>query len=234
MSMRGTILLSVMIGVSALSTCRAGDAPPAKAERFDHVVRGDIFAGLAGDDAALARGLKACEDALAKDPKHAEAMVWRGAVRVFQAGKAFQAGKRAEGMTLWTTGLKDMDDAVALAPTTVGVRIPRAAALLPAARAVPPAMSPPLLAKVLDDFQTIEKLQRGQMDKLGTHPRGELRMGLADVHRLMGDLDKSNEQLRAVEKELPDTKYAARAKEWLAAKPDAKLTHTCIGCHRAK
>jgi hypothetical protein len=50
----------------------------------------------------------------------------------------------------------------------------------------------------------------------------------------MGDLDKSNEQLRAVEKELPDTKYAARAKEWLAAKPDAKLAHNCIGCHRAK
>jgi hypothetical protein len=33
---------------------------------------------------------------------------------------------------------------------------------------------------------------------------------------------------------LPNTKYAERAKEWLAAKPDAKLAHVCIGCHRGK
>jgi hypothetical protein len=231
--MRITLGLSVAAAF-ALGTTRAGDAPAPRPERFDNVVRADIFAGFTGDDEAMARGLKACEDALAKNPKHAEAMVWRGAVRVFQSGKAFQANKRADGIALWTTGMKDLDDAVALAPNTVGVRIPRAAVLLPAARAAPPAMGKPLLPKALDDFQTIEKLQRDHMDKLGTHPRGELRMGLADVHRLMGDLDKSNEQLRAVAKELPDTKYAARAKEWLAAKPDAKLTHTCIGCHRGK
>lgn len=232
--MRIALFLSVAAAMSALGHGRAGDGPPAKTERFDYVVRSDIFAGFNGDDEALARGLKACEAALAKNPKHAEALVWRGAVRVFQSGRAFRADKRLEGINLWTTGMKDLDDAVALAPNTVGVRIPRAAVLLPAARAAPPAMGKPLLPKALDDFQTIEKLQRDHMDKLGTHPRGELRMGLADVYRLMGDLDKSNEQLRAVEKELPDTKYAARAKEWLAAKPDAKLTHTCIGCHHGK
>jgi hypothetical protein len=38
--------------------------------------------------------------------------------------------------------------------------------------------------------------------------------------------------LEAVVKELPGTKYATRAAEWLAAPPDVKLAHTCIGCHR--
>src|SRR5262245_15120454 len=42
-------------------------------ERFDYLVREDYFAGLAGDQAALERAIKVCEEALAKNPKHAEA-----------------------------------------------------------------------------------------------------------------------------------------------------------------
>jgi hypothetical protein len=235
--MRTTLVLTVVAGsiaASAGSISWADDPPPKEPDRFDMVVREDIFAGFGGNAERLAKGLKACDDALAKNPKHAEALVWRGAVRVFQSGQEFRAGKRAEGIKLWTAGMKDMDDAVALAPTNVGVRIPRAAVLLPTARSAPPAMGKPLLPKALDDFQTIEKLQREYLAELGDHPRGELRMGLADVHRLMGNIEKSNEQLRIVEKELPNTKYAERAKEWLAAKPDAKLAHNCIGCHRSK
>ena len=164
---------------------------------------------------------------------HGGRFVQRGAARVFTAGQLFGAGKAAQAMPLWTTGLKDMDDAVAMEPKNVGVRIPRASVLLPAAHNAPPAMGQPLLKKALNDFETIEKVQAEakQLDKLGTHPRGELRMGLADTYRLLGDADKSKAQLEAVLKELPDTKYAKRATEWLAAKPDAKLAHNCIGCH---
>ncbi len=209
------------------------DDTPAVAARFDTVVREDLFAGFQGDAEALARGVKNCEDALAKNPKHAEALVWRGAARVFTAGRLFGAGKAAQAMPIWTAGLKDMDEAVELEPKNVGVRIPRASVLLPAARNAPPAMGQPLLKKALNDFETIEKVQSEakQLDALGTHPRGELRMGLADTYRLMGDADKSKAQLEAVLKELPGTKYAKRATEWLAAKPDAKLAHNCIGCH---
>lgn len=203
-----------------------------ESERFDKVVREDLFAGFNGDSEALARGLKKCEETLAKNPKHAEALVWRGAARVFQSSQEFQNKKIAEGMKLWNSGLKDMDDAVAINPNNVGVRIPRAAVLLPAARNAPPAMGKPLLDKALNDFETVYQRQKNDLSQLGTHPRGELRMGLADVYRMKGDLVKSNEQLELVKKELPDTKYAKRAADWLAAKPDAKLEHTCIGCHR--
>jgi hypothetical protein len=167
----------------------------------------------------------------AKNPKHAEALVWRGAARVFQSGQLFNQGKQADGLKLWTAGHKDMDDAIALEPKNVGVRIPRAAVLVPASRAAPKAMAEPLWKKALEDFQTIEAIQKEVLDKIGTHSLGELRMGQADLYRMMGQLDKSKEQLELVKKALPDSKYAKRADEWLAAKADAKLAHNCIGCH---
>lgn len=206
-------------------------APPAREPGFAEEVRADIFSGFKGDDEALARGIASCEEALGKDPKDAEAMVWRGSARVFKAGRAFASKKPAEGVALWQSGLKDLDGAVALAPDKVGVRIPRAATLLPAGRNSPPAMGRPLLAKALEDFQFIYDKQKDHLDKLPTHSRGELRMGLADIYRLMGEPEKSREQLEAIGRELPNTRYAEQARTWLAAKPDAKLVHNCLGCH---
>ncbi len=211
---------------------RAEEPPkPDPKGRFDFVVREDLFAGFNGDEKALERGLKACDDALAKDPKNAEALVWRGAGRVFQAGQLFQAKKPAEGFQAYTAGLKDMDEAVKLEPKNVGVRIPRAAVLMPASRGMPAAMAKGLLETVRGDFEAIYELQKKDLDMLGIHPKGELRMGMADVYRRLGQADKSKAQLDAVVKELPDSKYATRAKEWLAAKPEAVLAHNCIGCH---
>ncbi len=200
-------------------------------ERFDKLVREDMFAGFGGDEAAMTRGLAKCDAALANDPKHAEALVWRGAVRVFQASRLFAKKEMFSGMSLWSKGLRDMDDAVSIAPHNAGVRIPRAAVLLPAARSTPKVMSQPLLDRALDDYLTIAKLQASHLDKLGTHPLGELRMGLADIYRLSGESAKSREQLELLKKQLPDTEYAERAQSWLDSKPDAKLVHNCIGCH---
>jgi len=224
--------VAVVLAACGWQTRAADEKPkPGAKERFDHVVREDVFAGFKGDEKALERGLKACDDELAKDPKNAEAMVWRGAGRVFQAGQLFQAKKQADGLKAWTGGLKDMDDAVKLEPKNVGVRIPRAAVLMPTSRAVPAAMAKGLLETVRGDFEAIYELRKNDLDKLGTHPKGELRMGLAEVYRRLDQADKSKAQLDAIVKELPDSKYEKRAKEWLAAKPDAILAHNCIGCH---
>lgn len=205
--------------------------PKDETKRFDLVVREDIFAGFSGDDEALKRGEVSCEKALKENPKNAEALVWRGAIRVFQGGQYFGKNDPVKGFPLWTSGLKDMDDAVKLEPDNVGVRIPRAAVLLPSARNAPAAMSAPLLKSALDDFEFIYKKQENHLDELGTHSRGELRMGLADTYRLLGKLDKSKEQLEALAKELPATEYATKANQWLVAAPTAKLSHSCIGCH---
>lgn len=231
----GLSVVALLAFGSGWLTGAGGDEKPQKAEqpeRFDMTVGEDLFSGFDGDQEALDRGIRKCEEALKADPKHAEAMVWRGAARLFLAGQAFRQQKQDEGVRLWTAGMQDVDRAVELAPKQVGVRIPRGAVLISAARNVPENMKKPLLEKVRADYEAIYNLQKDHLDKLGTHPRGELHMGLAEVYRRLQETDKSREQLETVVKVLPETKYAERATAWLQAKPDADLAHNCIGCHR--
>lgn len=75
----GRIVLAMMLAGLVGGVALAVDGEKSKApERFDQLVRVDFFSGFNGDEAALARGLKKCDETLAKDPKHAEALVWRG------------------------------------------------------------------------------------------------------------------------------------------------------------
>jgi tetratricopeptide (TPR) repeat protein len=214
----------------------AQDREPAKKpevtrERFDGAVREDFFAGFDGDADRLAAGMKKCEEVLAEDEKNAEAMVWLGSGEVYLSGRSFQKGDVVKGMGYWQKGFDRMNKAAELEPDNIGVLIPRAAVLMPASRGMPNPMKGQVLQSVLKDFTRVYELQKDSLDKLGEHPLGELRMGLADIYRSMGDMDNSRIHLEAIKAELPGTDYANRADEWLIAKPTAKLAHTCIGCH---
>lgn len=138
--MKKLILLS--IGALTAFLVAARSAP---ADRFDHLVRGKFFAGLAGDRTALEEGMKTCEDILAEHPKHAEAMVWYGVGLFQRSSEAFRAGKREQGIELFNKAMSTMDQAVELAPDHVGVRVPRGAMLLTASRFMPPEYGRPLL-----------------------------------------------------------------------------------------
>jgi len=199
--------------------------------RFDESVRESFFAGFNGDADQLQKGMKQCEAVLSENPKHAESMVWLGSGEVFLSGQKFSKGDVVGGMKYWQQGLDRMNKAAELEPDNIGVLIPRAAVLMPASRNLPGPIKQQVLKSVLADFNRVYETQKDMLDQLGEHPLGELRMGLADVHRSLGDLDQSREQLEAILKELPDTDYAKRAEAWLAAKPSAKLMHNCIGCH---
>lgn len=216
---------------STESQVAKSDSATEYAQRFDNQVREDLFAGFSGDEKLLKRGMDKCEQVLKKNPNHAEALVWRGAARVFLSGEAFQEKDVINGMKLWNTGLADMDKAKKLEPENIGVLIPRAAVLLPAGRNAPAIMGKPVLKRVREDFEQAYARQKDFLDKLGEHPHGELRMGLADVYRLMGEPKKSKEQLEALVKELPKSEYADVARKWLKAPADKKLAHSCIGCH---
>ncbi|MBM3740954.1 MAG: hypothetical protein FJW39_34885 [Acidobacteria bacterium] len=153
------------------------------AERFDHVVRNDFFLGFAGNQEALARGMKTCEKILAEDPNHSEALVWHGSGLWGQAGAAFQRGDREAGMELSQKGLAEMDKAVALAPDNIGVRIPRGASLLAGARAMRDSpFRRSLFERALSDHQRAYELQKEHIDGLGDHPKGELLFALADTN----------------------------------------------------
>ena len=201
-------------------------------ERFDLKVRNYFFAGFAGDAASLEKGMKICEDSLAADPQKAEALVWHGSGLFYQAGQAFRNADQQKGMELWQRGMKEMDDAVELAPDNLGVRIPRGASLLTGSRFVgSPEMARPLVEKGVADFEKTYQLQASNFDQLGTHPRGELMIGLADGYRRLGNMEKAQAWFERIQREMKGTPYETSASLWLETKSLTPAQSGCLGCH---
>jgi tetratricopeptide (TPR) repeat protein len=201
-------------------------------ERFDHEIRPLMFAGFGGDQEALERGLRICEEAIGRNPKHAEALVWRGSGLFFLSGQAMRAKDFNKGMDLYTRSMKDMDLAVELEPDNVGVRIPRGAVLLTAASSMDEnPIRETIIRKALSDFQHTHDLQASYFASLSTHSRGELLQGLANAYRLLGNKEKASEYYARVAKELAGTPYAQRAEKYLATGSLTARETACIGCH---
>jgi len=206
----------------------------ASQERFDLKVRTFFFAGFSGDTASLQKGMHMCEDALAENPKNAEALVWHGSGLYFESGQAFRAGDSQNGMELFQRGVKEMDEAVAISPDGIGVRIPRGAVLLTGSRQMPPDMARPLVEKAITDFERAYQIQGPDLSWLGTHPRGELMIGLADGYSRLGNAEKAQMWFERIQKELPGTPYAKSAATWLETKTLTPAQSGCLGCHTGK
>src|SRR5262245_16736820 len=209
------------------TTTSAQDA----SKRFDFLVREDIFAGLAGDRARFDKAMKLCEETLAKNPKHAEAMVWHGGGVFTRAGWAFRAGDMRKGGELWRKGLDEMNAAVALEPDNIGVLIPRAAVLLEASKHVPMAAAArELLETAVNDYEKVLRLQQSYFDKLSTHARGELLSALGSGWYRLGDMNKAEHYFKRLAKEGAGTPYAEKAQFWLEKKALSQ-NQSCSGCH---
>ena len=202
-------------------------------ERFDYLVREDFFAGFEGDQAAFERGMKTCEDALAGNPKHAEALVWHGGGLVFRARDYFQKGDAQNGMQTWSRGLKEMDEAVALEPDNVGVLIPRGATLLVVSRfAKPPAESRRLLTLAIGDYEKVLHLQTGYFASLSGHARGELLFGLAEGWQRLGDETKARAYFQRLVSEAQGSARQQQAAAYLATGKLVSSAQSCVGCHK--
>ena len=204
-------------------------------ERFDLRVRTDFFAGFAGNQQALDRAMKLCEEELTRNPANAEALVWHGSGVFFQSGQFFKSGDVVRGREFWQRGLAEMEQAVQIAPDHLGVRIPRGAALLTASRNLPNSdIASPLIETGLADFERTLEIQKTYFDKLGVHPRGELLIGLADGYARLGKDEQASVYFERIRAALPGTPYAANADKWLATKSLTPREGGCIGCHVAK
>jgi hypothetical protein len=214
--------------VGFLSTLRS--APAQETARFDTKVRESFFAGFGGDKDALTRGMKAAEEALAANPKNAEALVWHGAGITFQAGQEFTSGNQEKGMDLWQKGMKEMQIAVDLAPESPSVIIPRGADLLRASRYVSdPEYAQSLVKDGVADYEHVYRIQKPIFATLSTHSRGELLFGIAEGYSRMGDEEKARVYFEQIRADLPGTPYAKRAATWLET---GKVEDTqCVGCH---
>jgi tetratricopeptide (TPR) repeat protein len=200
-------------------------------ERFDYEVRDLMFRAFGGNEAAFQHAMTVIDEKLSAVPDHAEALVWRGAGRYWQAGRAFAAGDRAKAQTLASVGMADMDRAIALQPNAVGVLVPRAAVLLVAARnQSDPAQARGLAASAAANFETAFAIREPAFARLGLHNRGEYLAGLAESLALAGDRAKAESYLRRILAELPDSPYAERAAAKLANWDDRHPLN-CQTCH---
>jgi len=202
-------------------------------ERFDMVVRGDMFSGMAGDREAMDRAMKLCEQRLEKNAKDPEALVWHGSGLVFQAGQMFRSGDYANGKQVIVRGFREMDDAVALAPDSLTTLIPRGASLLGyASHSSDPARARPRLEMALADYEKVLNLQKPDWERLPLHSRGELLSALAAGWLQAGDAAKARTYAQRIVQEMPGSRYAARAQAFLtASNPPAQLDWPCLGCH---
>jgi len=200
-------------------------------ERYDYKVRNLFFAGFRGDTASLEKAMKITEDTLAAEPNHAEAKVWHGAGVFFRASVAFRKGDLQNGAVLWQQGLDEMREAVGWEPDNLGVRIPRGAVLLTASQSVPPQMAKPLIETGIVDFEHAYELQKPIFSTLGTHPRGELMIGLASAYDRSGQKEKAGEWFERIALQLPGTPYEKSAKLWLETKSLPANQSGCLGCH---
>jgi tetratricopeptide (TPR) repeat protein len=201
-------------------------------DRFDMQVRNYFFAGLAGDAAALQKGMTICEEILASDPKQPEALVWHGMGLVSQSRAALRKGDQQNGAALWQRGLDEMDQAEALAPNDLGVRIVRGAVLLVASQYLPDAEAArPLIEKGLSDYEKAYAVQGPDLSHLATHSRGELMIGMADAYARLGQQEKAQQWFERIQRELPGTPYANSAATWLETKTLTPRQAGCLGCH---
>jgi tetratricopeptide (TPR) repeat protein len=202
-------------------------------DRFDMKVRNYFFAGLAGDAASLQKGMKICEDILANDPKQPEALVWHGTGLVSESREAYQKGDQQKGAELWQRGLDEMDQAEAMAPNDLGVRIVRGSVLLIATQYLPEEASRPLIEKGLSDYEKAYSVQGPDLSRLGTHKSGELMIGMADAYARLGQQDKAQQWFERIQKDLPGSPYANSASTWLETKTLAPRQAGCLSCHTA-
>lgn len=231
----GLIRLShSFVGYSPTSVYAQSTKSPQKSdERFDELVRNDFFAGMFGDEARLERGMKFCEQILAKNPKHAEALVWHGGGLVARAASAYRKGDYKLGDQLWTQGIKEMNDAARLEPNHIGVLIGRSATLIGLAQAgwdSNDAESKALLESALLDYEKVYQKQKPSFGELSAHSRGELLFGLASGWSILGEHQKARDYLKLIVKEVKGTNYEKEAQKWLNNKPTV-IQHDCRGCH---
>jgi hypothetical protein len=205
-------------------------APVVREQGFEYKVRADYFEGVRGDTAALDRAAKVCEDTLARQPGHTEAMVWHGAVLTGRASLAFRAGDRAGGRALYQRGLDEMARAVELDPDNIGVRIPRGAVALGFAPFAPEPERSRLFALGAGDYEVALAQQTPRFAQLSLHAREQLLYGLTDAFAALGDTAKATTYYQRMTADAASSQLLPRARARAAGEVVAGAA-PCEGCH---
>ena len=214
-----TFLITVSVGAQEL-------------ERFDEKVREHFFAGFAGNEDALKRGMAITEETLAADPDHPGALVWQASGWFLESSAAYAQGDWGTGQALYDKSVAQFDRAVSLAPDSLETLIPRAAVYLSTAPYITHAPTRNgLLETVVGDYAKVLELQKPYFDSLSVHSQGELLGALAEALWRLERREEAEVYLNRIITGLPESPYALMAQQQLD-NPDANAQLTCLGCHK--
>jgi tetratricopeptide (TPR) repeat protein len=213
---------------AAPSIARALSPPAFDAER----VRNDVLAALDGDEAALDRAERLCDDALRRNPADAEALVEHGIAMSLRSWRASRAGDMQGAKVYWDRAVSEMDRAVALAPDDLAVRIPRGSALFGIATGLQgDPLATELRKKAVDDFEATLRIQGAAFDRRPLHDRSELLWGLADGWSRLGDSARAETYYRRLVDQCSPSAVADVARKRLAGDTETPRPSCADGCH---
>ena len=234
--MTRTLLLAVSLVAMASSARAQSPEPPLADTRLTvhTLLREDIFAGfLQNDRVRLARAEKNADALLASRPAdRAPIVAWQGSIALTRAAMAHEAGQSEQFRQHYRRAQDLFAEAVKLAPENVGVSAITGGTLASIADRLPDAERQAGWELAYAAYQRLWKLQGQTIEKLPLHHKGEVLSGLAQSADRTGRSAEAATQVDRILTLLPDTPYAARARQWKddpTGRTKSKLT--CQTCH---
>lgn len=185
---------------------------------FEREVLGDFVQAAEGNDEARKRLIATCERAISADAEHAEAIAWRGAGKMFEAGAASSSGDFGAAMSHVTAALTDLERARTLEPENPGVRIVAANMLLNLAKNHPiESMATGYARQGIEDAKAALSKLYDNWDKQPADVKGQLLMGVAEGYAKLGKTVEARDWCNRVLGAVPGTSWAERAQAWIDA-----------------
>lgn len=185
---------------------------------FEREVFADFIKAAQGDEDARKSLVAACERAIEADPAHAEAIAWRGATRMFEAGTASEGGNFMAAMQHTNAALADLNKARELEPENPGVRMVAAQTLLNLARYHPiENMASGYAKQGIEDAKAALSKLYNNWDKQPADVKGQLMMGVAEGYDKLGKATEARDWCNRVIGAVPGTTWAKQAQAWIDA-----------------
>jgi hypothetical protein len=230
----GRIPLLLMV-LSVTAAAQAPEPPLDDTRLTVHtLVREDIFAGfLRNDVARLARAEKNLELLLASRPaERPSILAWQGSAAFTRAVLAQEASQPEAFRQQYARTQQLFGEAMKLGPDAVGVFAIVGGTSVMLSDRLPPAERGASWERANTAYQRLWQMQAGIIDKLPLHHKGEVLAGLAESAHRTGREQDAATYLDRILVSMPDTAYAARARQWMddvPARASSKLA--CQTCH---
>ena len=179
---------------------------------FERLVMDDYLKAARGDELSRQRLVRACDAAIETDPRHAEAIAWRGAARMFEAASASEAGDFMAAMNHVNVALNDLKAARELEPENPGVRIIAAQTLLSLAANHPIEAMAKNYAKqgIEDALAGLGKLYP-IWNQQPADTKARLMIGIAQAHEKLGQAQQARDWYNRAIGAVPSGDWAAQA-----------------------